>query len=95
MPAAAPLAGVLLLGWVPVGWVDVGVVFVWGLQKARRGHKAPTGVFTLGLKNTTLSSNAAFCCWWINCCTRVWGGGGSEKFLTFFSEKCSTRNLGG
>ena len=50
MPAVAPLAGVLLLGWVPVGWADVGVVFVWGLQKARRGHKARTGVFTLAIK---------------------------------------------
>ena len=87
MPAAAPLAGVLRLGWVPVGWVDVGVVFAWGLQKAPRGHKARTSIFTLALKNTTLSSSAAFCWWWINSYTRAWGGGGSEKFLTFFWEK--------
>ena len=72
---------------VPVGWFVVGVGFVWGLLKARRGHKASTGVFTLALKNTTLSSNAAFCWWWINSCTSVWGGRGSEKVLTFFWEK--------
>ena len=87
MPAAAPLVGVLLLGWVPVGWVDVGVVFVWGLQKARGGHKARTSIFTLALKNTTLSRNAAFCWWWINSCTRVCGGGRREKFLTFSGKK--------
>ena len=48
-----------------------GLVCCWGgvcvgLLKAGRGHKARTGDFTLALKNTTLSSNAAFCWWRIN-----------------------------